>query len=105
MLLLTVWNGLVHWLQEHLLPCPSVRFLGVSCPGCGMQRSFIALLKGDLAGSWHYHPATIPMFLLILLLLLHLRFRYRWGAKALVFMQALVAAFSISFYVYKIIYY
>lgn len=97
------WTGFVDWLQGHLLTCPSVYLFGVTCPGCGMQRSFIALLSGDIARSWHYHPATVPLLFLIVLLAAHLRFRFRWGAKILVGLQLLVAVLSISFYVYKII--
>jgi Protein of unknown function (DUF2752) len=26
------------------------------CPGCGITRSVIALLHGDFAQAWHFHP-------------------------------------------------
>lgn len=28
------------------------------CPGCGGTRSLEALLKGDIAGAFYYHPAV-----------------------------------------------
>lgn len=68
-----------------------------------MQRSLLRLLQGDLAGSLHYHPATIPMMGLLLFLPLHLVCRFRNGGKVLVILQAIVAVISISFYVYKIV--
>jgi hypothetical protein len=32
-------------------------------PGCGFQRSLIALLQGDISQSLHYYPAAIPLLL------------------------------------------
>ena len=34
--------------------CPARRF-GVSCPGCGLRRSFIYLAHGDWDASWQSH--------------------------------------------------
>lgn len=36
--------------------CPFRRCTGGYCPGCGITRSTGALIRGDVAGSWHYHP-------------------------------------------------
>ncbi|MCC2313148.1 DUF2752 domain-containing protein [Cellulomonas xiejunii] len=36
--------------------CPSVLFLGVSCPGCGGLRATHDLLTGDLAAAWQANP-------------------------------------------------
>lgn len=30
--------------------------IGIPCPGCGMTRSYIHLLHGDIAGAWEMHP-------------------------------------------------
>jgi hypothetical protein len=51
------------WLQGHLLPCPFKYFTGIDCPGCGFQRSVIALLHGDLHGSFALYPPAIPLLL------------------------------------------
>ncbi len=36
--------------------CPIKALTGVSCPGCGMTRAWLSLLRGDLAAAWDYHP-------------------------------------------------
>ncbi|MBO0920874.1 DUF2752 domain-containing protein [Cellulomonas sp. zg-ZUI222] len=36
--------------------CPSVLFLGVSCPGCGGLRATHSLLTGDLVAAWQANP-------------------------------------------------
>jgi len=53
----------VNWLQNHLLPCPFKYLTGIDCPGCGFQRSIIALIQGDLHKSLTLYPAAIPLLL------------------------------------------
>jgi hypothetical protein len=38
--------------------------LGAPCPGCGMTRACLALLHGDLAAAWHWHPLALPVAVL-----------------------------------------
>ncbi|MBB6236645.1 hypothetical protein HDC90_001257 [Pedobacter sp. AK013] len=54
----------VDWLQNHLIACPFKALTGIDCPGCGFQRSFIALVQGDLSKSWSLYPPTIPLLIL-----------------------------------------
>lgn len=51
----------IKWLQQHLLPCPFKFLTGIDCPGCGFQRSIIALLNGNLSLSLQLYPAAIPI--------------------------------------------
>jgi len=36
--------------------CPFLFFLGIPCPGCGMTRALLSLLRLDFAAAFHYHP-------------------------------------------------
>ncbi len=36
---------------------------GLYCPGCGGTRAFIALMEGDLARSFFYHPIVLYGYL------------------------------------------
>ncbi len=51
---------------EHL--CLFKNTTGMPCPGCGLTRSYLALLKGDIVDAFNYHPLffTIPFILLII---------------------------------------
>jgi hypothetical protein len=53
----------IKWLQDHLLPCPFKYITGIDCPGCGFQRSFIALIQGDLHKSFLFYPPAIPLII------------------------------------------
>ena len=37
--------------------CPLKALTGFDCPGCGSQRAFHAILRGDIAGAWRYNAA------------------------------------------------
>ncbi len=41
--------------------CPIRFFTGVPCPGCGMTRAVIALLKFEPKAAYQYHPMIIIM--------------------------------------------
>ena len=95
--------NIIHFLESHSLPCPSKALLHFDCPGCGMQRSFIYLLKGDLVKSLSMHPATIPMLGLLVFAVMHVIFRFSKGAKIIVILQLSVAIITMVFYIYKIV--
>jgi len=65
MIFCSYW-GFTQWLQNHLLTCPFKKLTGFDCPGCGFQRSVIALLQGDVLKSIQFYPATIPIFIIAL---------------------------------------
>jgi hypothetical protein len=64
------------WLQNHLLTCPFKALTGIDCPGCGFQRSVIALLQGDIHKSLYLYPATIPLFVINILTIADGRYRF-----------------------------
>jgi hypothetical protein len=49
--------------------CPLFRLTGIPCPGCGLSRATVLLLKGDLAGSLRFH-AFAPLFLIAIFALI-----------------------------------
>ena len=73
----------IKWLQNHLIPCPFKKLTGYDCPGCGFQRSVIALLKGNLHDSLLLYPATIPLLITFAFVLLDgkLKFDHKHYAK------------------------
>lgn len=38
------------------ITCPIKFITGVSCPGCGMTRAWLSVLRLDFAAAFHYHP-------------------------------------------------
>lgn len=94
---------IINWLEAHQLPCIFKAITHVDCPGCGMQRSMILLIRGDLAGSFLIYPALIPILLLFTFLTLHVRFKIKGGASILKFAYIFCAGIMLVSYIYKIV--
>lgn len=95
---------IVDWLEQHMISCPSKRYLHIECPGCGLQRSIIALMRGNMGESLHYYPATIPLIILFGYTTAHLLFKFKQGATFIKWMQIFSASLILLSFLYKIIY-
>jgi hypothetical protein len=88
--------------QQHMIPCPFKLLTGYDCPGCGMQRALIELLKGDIVSSIINYPALIPIIIMFGFLFLHLKFNFKNGAGILKYLFILNAILIAVNYLYKL---
>lgn len=95
-------SGIVDWLEEHLMACPYKKYFNIDCMGCGMQRSFIELLKGNLVESFMLYPALLPLIAMILFLPLHLVFKFKNGASVLKYFFIFNISIVVISYIIKI---
>ncbi|WP_462221753.1 DUF2752 domain-containing protein [Ferruginibacter sp.] len=72
--MLLILLNIIGWLEEHQLPCLFKTAFHFDCPGCGMQRSCIALLRGDILQSLKFYPALIPVIFFFIFLMLDDKF-------------------------------
>lgn len=96
--------SLAGWLERNMLPCIYKKYLGVECPGCGMQRALIELLKGNLLESLKVYPALLPTAFLLIYLSLHLIFKFEKGALVLKISFIFTASIIVTSYIIKLIY-
>ncbi len=54
--------------------CPIKNLFGISCPGCGLTRAFICILKLDVVSAINYNILSIPLFLGICIYIIMLMF-------------------------------
>lgn len=80
---LSSYEKMIQWLEKNSMPCFYKKYFDMECPGCGMQRSFVELLKGNFLESFELYPALVTTIVLISLLILHLVFKFKNGAKLL----------------------
>ena len=97
-------NTIIEFLKNNMLDCMWVKTLGTQCPGCGLQRSMIFLLEGNLKDSLITYPALIPTIILLVYLMLHLIFKFKKGHKWLIFIFIITALIMALNYLKKIIY-
>lgn len=54
------------------LVCPIRQWTGIPCPTCGMTRSFMAIVQGDLQQAVHHHLFGPVLFLIFLIATVHI---------------------------------
>lgn len=91
------------WLEQNLLTCPSKRFFYLDCPGCGLQRSLLALFRGDVSTSWNLYPPTLFILATLTFLALHLAFKFKYGAHVLKILFIITVSVMAVNYIYKIL--
>lgn len=94
--------GLIHWLESHMMACPYKSHFGIDCPGCGLQRSFIELLKGNVMESFVLYPALLPMIGMFGFLALHIVFKFKHGAAILKYTFIMIWVVVLVAYVFKL---
>ncbi len=85
-----------------MLECQIKKYIGVECPGCGAQRSFFHLIKGEIIESLMLFPALIPVLFTFLFLGIHLIFKFKNGAKILIYSFATSSGLMVINYIYKL---
>lgn len=58
------------------VPCPFHLLTGLLCPGCGVTRMCLALLRLDFSAAWSYNPGLLLLSPVLLALLATLAGRY-----------------------------
>ena len=67
--------------EEYMLPCLSKTMFGFDCLGCGLKRSFIYLINGELWNAFKMYPAIFTLFIFGLFIIVNWKFRFKNGSK------------------------
>jgi hypothetical protein len=94
---------LIDWLESNIKPCFYKENLGFECPGCGLQRSLIQLLNGNIIESLKLYPALIPIIIMFIFLIVHLIMKFKNGAEILKYMFIFNITIVIINYIFKLI--
>lgn len=89
---------LADWLEKHQMACSVKSHLGIECPGCGTQRSLIALFRGDILASIQQHPGVILFIITLLIVAVQIIFKFKnGGTVAMWFFIGTVAVTMINY--------
>lgn len=88
-------------MEEYMLPCLNKSLFGIECFGCGIQRSFFLLMKGEFVKAFHMFPAIYTTLLFFMFLSLHLIDKSRSYHKIIIFMAITNAIIMVVSYFYK----
>lgn len=84
-------------MEEYMLPCLNKELFGVDCLGCGFQRSFLFLIKGDFSEAFKMYPAIFTLILLSAFALVNWKVKFKKGKlinKILIAINVLVIVVS-----------
>lgn len=84
-----------------MIPCLSKTLFGIECLGCGFQRAFLLLLKGEFLMAFQMYPAVYTTLIFLGFLGLHFLNTSKDYKKALTSMAILNVLFMVAGYYYK----
>ena len=92
---------IAYYLFTWFTGCPIKYYLGISCPGCGMTRAWLAVLHLDFVGAFAFHP----LFWMAPFLALAILFEYKIDFKKYHWALVLTAALFIIVYIIRLIWF
>ncbi|GEJ44515.1 MULTISPECIES: DUF2752 domain-containing protein [unclassified Chryseobacterium] len=88
-------------INDFMLTCPSKKFLGVECLGCGAQRAVVLVFEGKFAEAFQMYPAVYTLLLFFLTLGLSFIDKKRKYSNILMILVGVNLIIMIIGYLYK----
>ncbi len=91
------------WLEAHELPCLIRTVFHVDCPTCGLQRSVVYLLKGNVGESFGLYPPLFFVLFFFGLFFINKRFEIFRTQKYIRLGVPSIFIIILVFYIHKLI--
>ncbi|PTT40287.1 hypothetical protein DBR28_06110 [Chryseobacterium sp. HMWF028] len=88
-------------IDDFMLTCPSKKYLGVECLGCGAQRAIVLVLEGKFAEAFQMYPAVYTLLLFFFTLGLSFIDKKRKYGNILMIMIIINLIIMVIGYMYK----
>lgn len=88
-------------IEDYMLQCPSKKFLGIECFGCGTQRALVMVFEGRFVEAFHMFPAIYTLLLFFATVVLTLVDKKRNYGNILVILAIINALIMVISYFYK----
>ncbi|MEB8344583.1 DUF2752 domain-containing protein [Flavobacteriaceae bacterium KMM 6898] len=88
--------------DDFMLPCLNKKFLGVECPGCGLQRAISLLLEGEFREAFFMYPAIYPLIPLLGFLLFNNFYPVKHANKIIITLTVSIVVLIITNYIFKL---
>ncbi len=88
-------------IEDFMLTCPSKKFLGVECLGCGAQRAVVLVFEGKFSEAFHTYPAVYTLLLFLFILGLSFIDKKRKYGRILLVLVIINLIMMIGAYIYK----
>ncbi|MGE8552337.1 MAG: DUF2752 domain-containing protein [Chryseobacterium jejuense] len=88
-------------IEDFMLTCPSKKFLGVECLGCGVQRAIVLVFEGKFSEAFKMYPAVYTVLLFFFILGVSFIDKKRKYSSVLMTLIVINLVIMIVSYVYK----
>ncbi|ARV14616.1 hypothetical protein BTO07_05375 [Polaribacter sp. SA4-12] len=86
--------------DDFLLPCLNKSLFGVDCLGCGIQRAFMLLIRGEFLLAYKMYPAIYTLLLFGFFLLINRKLKLKNSRKIIVTFAIInVLIIIVSYYI------
>ena len=88
-------------IEDFMLPCPSKKFLGIECFGCGTQRAILMVFEGKFSEAFQMFPAVYTLLLFLCFVGINFIDKKRNYGKILIFLAIINSLIMVFSYFYK----
>lgn len=88
-------------IEDFMLTCPSKKFLGVECLGCGAQRAIVLVFQRKFSEAFTMYPAVYTVLLFFFILGLSFIDKKRKYSSVLMTLIVINLVIMVVSYVYK----
>lgn len=88
-------------IEDFMIPCINKTLFGVDCLGCGTQRAFVLILKGEFIEAFYMFPAIYTLIIFFICLILHFFDKKRNYNKLISILAIINGIIMIVSYIHK----
>ncbi|WP_395045705.1 DUF2752 domain-containing protein [Flavobacterium sp.] len=89
-------------IEDFMIPCVNKTLFGIDCFGCGTQRAFLLILKGEFVEAFYMFPAIFTTIIFFIILGLNFIDKSRNYHKIIISLAIINAIIMIISYFYKL---
>ncbi|MFP3592701.1 DUF2752 domain-containing protein [Chryseobacterium sp. SIMBA_038] len=88
-------------IEDFMLSCPSKKFLGIECFGCGAQRAIVMVFEGRFSDAFHMFPAVYTLLIFLFTVAISFIDKKRNYGNVLIIMAIINSIIMVIAYFYK----
>jgi len=88
-------------IEDFMLSCPSKKFLGIECFGCGTQRAILLVFQGKFSEAFQMFPAVYTLLLFFFFVAVSFIDKKRNYGQVLIFLAIINSLIMVFSYFYK----
>lgn len=70
--------------KDYMLPCLNKKLFGIDCPGCGLQRATVKVVKGEFKEAFYQFPPIYTTIAFLVVVVIHFLIKKKVTSKILI---------------------